>query len=832
LRKSLAIVFFSLLCYSAWAQRAFKGQILDENKQPIPGVGIYVKNSSVGVYSDNNGKFYLELRDGQYDMIVSFIGYKRQEFSLIMNNKDVVKNIFLEVDDAQLDEVIIKAKRRDPAYEIMQNAIDRKHIYLKQYNSLTSEVYIKASEQKALNDTRKNRKKAEEKKEEVQFADFDKQKQANIDDPFKDTLRKYNTNNLVEVFLTRHYEYPNKVKEIRNGYKQIGSKFGLYYLTTADDDFNFYENLLYNDKLSETPIVSPLNTTAILTYKFKLLGSYFDEQQRTIYKIEVIPRGGGNASLSGIIHIYDKTFNIKELDFYLDKGNMINFDEFNIKQVYTQVDSLWIINYQEFNYYTNTKNVDFRGKTIVKYSDFIVNPDFKKRYFNNEVAITTKDAYERDSTYWDSIRPQPLSSDELNYIRIQDSIYQAHNKKEYLDSVDAEFNKITFGKVAYWGVGYRNRAKKYQFDFGAIPQYLQPFWVGGFRAAPYFTFFKRWENGKYINSYQQLSYGLRNKDVKGSISTSYRYNPFKLGTVSVSGGSQFDLVNSFDAYINMIKRSNFIQRDYFDVSHRFEILNGLYSFVRVNFNNRRPITNLQFDDFIDQFVSNNTPLEFEGYQATIANIYLSYVPFQKFMREPNQKVVLGSKWPEFTLRYEKGIPKVFGSDIDFDFVGMSINQSVTLFTFGTLNYNVMGGQFLNTKDLRYIDYKIFRQSDPWLYSNPLYSFQLLDTSLNTTGLYTEAHFIHHFNGALGSNVPLFKKTRIKSVVGGGVLWVQNNNFFHQELFLGIERDFRIYRQRFRIGAYYVVSESNQMPFNTGFKFSIEFFNNRENKWNF
>ncbi len=282
----------------------------------------------------------------------------------------------------------------------------------------------------------------------------------------------------------------------------------------------------------------------------------------------------------------------------------------------------------------------------------------------------------------------------------------------------------------------------------------------------------------------------------------------------------------------MIKRSNFIHNDFVSLSNRIEIINGLYSNIQLSFNNRRPITNMKFGTFIDDYISDNTPREFEAYQAAIAYVYLSYVPFQKYMREPNQKVVLGSKWPEFTLRYEKGVSKVFGSDIDFDFVGMSINQSVPLFTFGTLNYNVMGGQFLNTKDLRYIDYKIFRQSDPWLYSNPLYSFQLLDTSLNTTGLYTEAHFIHHFNGALGSNVPLFKKTRIKSVVGGGVLWVQNNNFFHQELFVGIERDFRIYRQRFRIGAYYVVSESNQMPFNTGFKFSIEFFNNRENKWNF
>lgn len=820
---------FLFLCAELHAQFGVRGFVYDSNNQPIPGVGVYVRNSNVGVYTDNKGKFYLELLPGQYDIIFAFIGYKNQEIPVVINNKDVVKNVWLQVDDSELEEVTIKAKRRDPAYEIMQNAIDRKHLYLKQYNSLTSEVYIKASEQKTDNPTKKNRKKSTDEvvKEETPVSkDLPK-----IDNPFEDTIRKFNTNNLVEINLTRHYEYPNKVKEIRTGFNQVGSKFGLYYLTTVDDEYNFYENLLFVDNLTETPIISPLNTTAIITYKFKLLGSYFDEQQRTIYKIEVTPRKQGNASLSGIIHIYDKTFNIKELDFYLEKGNLTLFTEFNIKQRYKEIDGLWIIDYQEFNYYTKTKDTDFRGRTVVKYKNFQINPVFKKRFFSNELGVTTEEAYERDSGYWESIRPEPLTPEEQDYIRVQDSIEAAHNKKEFLDSIDADFNKITFGKISYWGVGYRNRAKKYQFDFGALPFYFQPFAPGGLRFSPYTSFYKEWENRKNLRAWQTVHYGFRNEDIKGTGGFSYYYNPFKQARFSVSGGSEFDIINRYDAIINMLKRSNFFVSDRINVSHRIELINGLYTGASISFNNRRPITNMKFGELMD-WIPNNNPIYFDFYQALITNVSLSYVPFQKYMREPNRKVVLGSRWPQFTVSYEKGVNKLLSSDIDYDKIQLSIDQTFKLLTFGTTTYNLMSGKFTNTRDLRFIDYKFFRQSDPILYSNPLYSFQLLDTSLNTAGLYLEGHFIHHFNGALVNNIPLIKKTRISTVAGGGFMWIKENNYIHEELFIGLERVFRIQRQRFRIGFYYVISESNKTPFSSGFKVSINYFSVRDNSWDF
>jgi len=135
--------------------------------------------------------------------------------------------------------------------------------------------------------------------------------------------------------------------------------------------------------------------------------------------------------------------------------------------------------------------------------------------------------------------------------------------------------------------------------------------------------------------------------------------------------------------------------------------------------------------------------------------------------------------------------------------------------------------------LRFIDLKRFRESDPILYSDPLYSFQSLDTALATTNIFFEAHHIHHFNGALINNIPLLKKTRIRTVVGGGFLYVKDSNFRHEEVFLGLERVFKLgARRRLRLGFYGVLANSNISQTDTNWKISIDVIDTWKRDWSF
>jgi hypothetical protein len=203
------------------------------------------------------------------------------------------------------------------------------------------------------------------------------------------------------------------------------------------------------------------------------------------------------------------------------------------------------------------------------------------------------------------------------------------------------------------------------------------------------------------------------------------------------------------------------------------------------------------------------------------------------MSEPNQKVVLGSKFPTFSFTHKKGLNNILTSDIDFDYIDFSVEQNLILGTLGNSRYALTAGKFVNTRDLRFVDLKRFRQSDPYLYSDPLHSFQLLDTSLAATDLFLEAHYIHHFNGAMINNLPFIKKTKIRTVAGAGAMWIKQSNYRHQEIFGGLERIFKLgARRRLRLGVYGVLSQSNHRPPATGFKISFDIIDTWKRDWNY
>src|SRR5690606_35367885 len=246
---------------------------------------------------------------------------------------------------------------------------------------------------------------------------------------------------------------------------------------------------------------------------------------------------------------------------------------------------------------------------------------------------------------------------------------------------------------------------------------------------------------------------------------------------------------------------------------------------------RRSLRDYKFLD-TDDFLPNNDPTGFQSYQAFIFDATLSFTPNQKYMREPKRKVVLGSKWPTFYVYYEKGIPKIFGSAVNHDYIAGGIMQTFKIGTLGTSSYHMRAGQFLNTKVLKDADQKFHRRSDPIWFSNPLHSFQGLDSTLPTQKISAEVHFVHHDNGAIINKIPFMKKTRIGLVIGAGALYVPERNWQHYEILAGLERNFKFSKRILRIGIYGALSDGNNIKPTPTWKVSFAIMNNRDLKWNF
>lgn len=87
------------------SSRIVKGNVTDENGDPLPGVSVLIKGTSVGVATDVNGNFSITLPDSkEYTLIFSFIGMQRKEVKCTDNKPLKIK---MELDAAQLEEVSV-----------------------------------------------------------------------------------------------------------------------------------------------------------------------------------------------------------------------------------------------------------------------------------------------------------------------------------------------------------------------------------------------------------------------------------------------------------------------------------------------------------------------------------------------------------------------------------------------------------------------------------------------------------------------------------------------------------------------------------------------------
>ncbi len=825
----LFIFIFLILGGSAMAQ-SLSGTVVDENGLPISYANIFVKELQSGTSTNDDGTFFLSLvASGEYSVVISAIGYESKNISAVLKDTEEFKiYATLENSTVLMNEIIVKAEKKDPAYGIIRKVIEAKDKYINPVESSRSEMYLKSIER--LDITKKKEKGYEEEKRT--------NKDGSPIDPIEEMQRKLdeemNKINMVEMQLTMNHQKPNLYKEIRNAFTVYGRKESLFIPNLSEVNFSFYKNLVKLKGISDTPIVSPISNTSILTYKYKLLESKIEEGGQLVYKIKVSPRKKGNASVSGIMYINEGLWNIRSLELSLNKGAAKFYDKFTIKQNYTLTDGVWLTDRQEFDYETKVGGKkNFVGNTVVTIDSFEKDVIFEPKFFGNEISILTKEALERDSTYWLESRPEPLTIEQEKLVAYQDSVQAWITSDVYLDSLDENYNKIEFLDVVWNGVGFRNHKKKSHLWIGPLPSLADFKIIGGWRAGPFANFFKRFEDGRMFRTSGRVTMGLQNKDLLGYVGFWTRLDPHKLLDFSFDIGRDFRSINFNDAIINQLRSSNYYMSDRIEFGSRIELVNGLYLGGNIEYNNRQSADRFYAPTFINEIIDDRPTQQFDPYQALVTELRLSFTPRQRYMTEPTRKVILGSKYPTFHLRYGKGWNKLLGSDINYDRLELEIEQNIVLGVLGSSKYNIKLGDFINTQDVRFVDVKRFNQSNPIWQEDPLYNFSALDTALVTTNLHFEAHYIHHFNGALVNNIPLVKLLRIQAVAGGGFLWVKDANVRHEEIFAGLERTFKLgARRRLRLGVYGVLANSNIANSTTGIKFYIDVIDTWSKDWSF
>ena len=809
--------FFLALAVNAQSFRIY-GKITNQKSEPLPFASIIVKETGVGISSKEDGSYELNLEVGRYNLEVSTVGYKTQILNVVLTH-NIEQNLIMEEDARNtLEDIVIRVKAKDRAEEFMRNVIRNKEAIMDASGAYSVKLYIKAVQQDSV-----FKKKQHESR--------------SIEDPFMDPEADFEGMNMTEVVVNLDRASDARIREQRLGVKNHGKSNDFFYLTTTNGDFNFYNNLVKVPSISTIPFLSPVSYSGLMAYKFKTIkrerkGKY------TNYTISVKPRQLSNATVEGEIIISDSSWAILHTRFEFPSYHLPEYDFFEVVQDYGLVDDkAWMLTRQQFNYFTKTNKQKLLGHTLVLYSDYELNKQFPRNYFGVELSSTAQKAYEQDSSFWKTVRTHPLTDKEFRYVRYRDSIFEVTHSPAYLDSIDRVNNRVTWKKLFITGQTFYKRESERTWVLPPLISLYEPFQFGGGRIHPKFYYYKKYASRKDIKLIADISYGIRNKDVNGSLYMKRMYNPFNRGYYIIDLNRDFDRIYKGDAWINQIKRSSYFLNNYIAVGHGLEVLNGLTVYTELDYALRRSVAgykvNPRTDSLFGDFLDNNKPIAFEPYNAAYAKLTISYTPRQKYLREPKEKIILGSKWPTFYATWRKGLPEVLNSQSDFDFVELGIEQTINIGIMGNLRYNVKTSDFLNKKDLRLLDYNFMRRGDPFLFMNPDEAFQGLDSTFPVFNRVYLGHFVHEFNGAFLNKIPLMKKLQLREIAGGGFLIAPERNLRYFELFAGIERAFKWPFNpltKFKVGAYVVTSAANQFANPVQFKVGLTTWDLRRNKW--
>ncbi len=847
MRITLTLVL--LLSFSTlFSQTIIKGTVTSESGLGIPGVRISIVNTSYGVAANHIGEYFLEV-PAQSTIIIKYqmISFETRIDTLILTGAQTIHNVTLTEEAQALGTIEIYAEKRDIAKEVMQQVIDNKKNIQNQFESYQCETYIKTSLEKEdrfkqlkqlqnLANVETPETEAEQPvRQKMNFIESNSITQFKQSSTFKETILAHNdysekSNNTVTV--SGDFSDPNSILPSQT----IAYNPYIFFEKVQDGDFDLYQNLINLPKVSSKPLVSPLALNGFINYKYALKG-IFTEAGQKIYEIEVEPRFNEAPLFSGTLYVIDSLWVIKSMDLSINSSAMEFFKDFRIIQDFENIDGNWVTIRREFFYTINDGTSIVMGNTRVNHSNYQFDLGFDQKMFKNVLMEYDVDAFNKDSAYWVDVRPIQLKDEELAFIHEQDSIAKLYASDVYIDSVNTAYNKLKFWDFVLSGVGFRSRIKQQEIFINPLISQIQPFGVGGYRHRLGGMYSKEFQNAQKIKFSGRIDYGFRNKDVKGDLSVEYTFLPRHFGSLELSGGDNYDFVTMEQSIANFFSPANYVRKTFITISQRYEITNGLYGKLTFDYSTRRDISTILAAPYVEKIKEDlgwQPIVPYETYTVSILDFQFIYRFKQKYILKGNKKLIVGTAFPEMRLRYKRGIPNLFESDVNFNFLEIGVSDKVSFGTFGEFKWDVEAGTFFGkTADqIQYVERRFFRGSDFFFFSDPLNTMQLLDSTFNTTQPYLQAFAIHHFKGAIMNKIPLINKLRLELVVGLSALLIQSENYAHIEYYGGVERKFKIRSQLFKMGVFYVVRQNNASSINLNLKFGFDFFNSFTNDWSY
>ena len=777
-------IIFAIVVLFSWSNFAqIKGKVTDDKGNALPAVGVFLENTFTGTTTNENGQYELRVKNtGEYVIVFQYLGFKTKKTKVTVTESQQTVNVNLTEENITLNEVTV-SKKDNPAIQIIRNAIANKKENSEKTSGYDASFYSRGI---------------------FRIKDAPKKIMGQKLDMFDEVLDSTRSGILYlsETVSKISFQKPNQLKENIIASKVSGKDNGFSFNNAASANFDFYENYI---KL-QVNVVSPIADNAFNYYRYQLEGSFFNDSNQEINKIKVTPRRVTEPVMEGYIYIVDGSWAIYATDLTILGSQMQNpaINSMQLKQNfnYNAIEKIWVKNSQTLDFGVGILGINISGRFTYVYSDYVFRSKFDKRTFTNEVLTFENNANKKDSLFWNSIRPIPLTIEEnTDYIK-KDLLQLKKKSKVYLDSIDAKSNKFGIAAIIM-GYTNRNSYRKRELEYNGLLTGIRFNTVQGWTLNTGFNYLKRDEDKRTFTTLKtNFYYGIADNKLRTDFFYANKFSNLNQSEINVSGGNsvaQFNRNEPITPLINSIStlffKDNYMklyERNFADLLYRREITNGILMNMSIDYSERKPLFNNT--DYViiknkKTYTSNNPLLPYDYNTPVITKHNLvkamvnARITFgQKYWTRPDGKFNLGdNKYPVLFFEYEKGFA---GSDkkYEFDYVNTRLNYEVTLGNKGTLELLLKGGKFYNAENISFVDFyhPNGNQTHIGQTENYLNIFNLLPYySASTNDSFFETHAEHNDSGYIMNKIPLLNKLKSNLVLGYHNLSVPNRNSYHE-----------------------------------------------------
>jgi hypothetical protein len=785
--KSLLSILILTCLYSVGLSNTINGKITDEKSEPIPFASIFVAGTTIGTTSNESGFYLLVLKPGKYTITVKSIGYAvlSKEITVTQNEQEL--NFELKEETIKIKEFTVNSEAEDPAYNVIRNAIKKRKFYKEQVEAFSCDVYIKGVQKL--------------KKKPNRVMGLKVSMNASWDTAtgiiyMSESVSKYN------------FKQPNKIKEEMISSLVSGNNQAFSFNQASEMFFNFYENVMDVVSLGARGFISPISNNALLTYRYKLLGTFYDQGQM-VNKIQVIPKRKNDPAFAGIIYIMEDSWRIHSTNLYLTKDAQIDFvDTLQIEQVYLPVTpDIWMPFSNNYTFTFDILGFKGGGNYVSMNSNYQLNPVFPENYFTNSLLEIKDGANKKDTSYWNNYRPVPLTEIEKRDYVWRDSITTIKESKPYKDSIDRINNKFKFSDLL-GGYEFRNSYKKWSLHINSPSATLLFNTVQGLTLGTKIIYSKELEKRKRKTYTGAIGYGFANKTWYGSLGFELKYKPKKFALFSAKAGSLFEqyqpasiseLLNTSYTLLDERNYLKIYKSDFINVKHYSELYNGIYLGITADYAYRTAAVNHSDFSFVNKnnriFISNN-PIDIANNAPAFKAHHLFKIKpevtikfKQQYLSRPDYKEVLDSKYPELKLAYTLGYTTNSNTTNYFDRATINVSQTIPLKLFGEINYEIAAGKTLLSKPFYFMDFIHFNGNKTFFSNFETGNFMLLDYyTFSTDDYFLQGHAIYNLEGFFFNKIPALKLLRLQEIIS--LHYLKNDKINdYVEIGFGVQRLF-------------------------------------------